>query len=228
MPVSLITCTGGRPEAFALLEQWIAGQTYQGELDWIVVDDCDPPTCCTMGQTVIRPRPRWSPGQCTMPRNLIEGLEAAQHEKILFIEDDEAYLPGYVADMVTLLDMAQLAGEIPAHYYHVVKRQYREINNHRHASLCQTGIRRELRTRVKALAERAQPFIDVKLWDPVAASLLVTASNVVSIKGMPGRPGIGAGHRARASWAKDPDLRKLASWLGEEGAAKYERFGRPA
>lgn len=225
MPISLITCTGGRPEAFALLERWVAGQIFSGRFEWIVVDDCDPPTEVRMGQHVIRPASRWTPASgCTLGRNLAVGLAQASHDKILFLEDDEAYMPDYFESMALLLDHAMIAGEIPARYYHVGRRVFRVIDNWKHASLCQTGIRRAAAQLVYGLCTRATPFIDLELWRACQDRILVQAENVVSIKGLPGRPGVGVGHRPHGTaWTSDPDLAQLYRWLGRE-ASLYAQF----
>jgi len=203
---------------------WMVRQDLRNtSVEWIVVDDCDPPTHVRFGQTVIRPMPRWEPGgKQTFTRNMLAGLAAATGEKILFIEDDEFYARAYLQNMNTLLDSSQLVGQAPARYYHVGIRRFRVLPNHTHASLCQTGIRAELKTRLRGLLEASPtPFIDIPLWNPLTAGTLVRgADDVVSIKGLPGRPGIGIGHRPGrgrpASWTPDSNLEQLKRWCGDD------------
>jgi hypothetical protein len=223
--ISLITATGGRPEAFGLLETWIAGQTFR-DFEWIVVDDGPEPTPMNFVQKVYRPHPLWD-GKHTLLRNLLVGLNAARGDKILFIEDDEVYLPDYLGNMNAMLDAAPLAGEIPARYYNIRQRAFREIGNHGHASLCQTGIRAELKQkfmRICSTVPDGSPFVDLTLWKN--NGVLNPAGNVISIKGMPGRRGIGIGHRETLSsaWTADPDLKVLKRWIGIERAGRYEPY----
>jgi len=221
--LSLITPTGGRPAAFRLLERYIADQTYTGMVEWIVVDDGPAPMTITgpkliRAPRVIRREPCWTPrGGPTLVANLAAGLREARGEKILFIEDDECYLPRYLENMEAALDRHQIAGQVPARYYNVRTRTYRVLSNETHASLCQTGIRRELvEPFLGMLQALPNPFLDIPLWRRFGPDgLSFGAADVVSIKGMPGRPGIGAGHRpSGVSWNRDPDCVELRSWVG--------------
>lgn len=221
--VTLITATGGRPEAFALCERWMAKQSYGGELQWIVVDDGPEPTPVNLGQTVVRPAPLWSPGQITLARNLLAALPHVRGEKVLFIEDDEYYGPRYLANMDAALDMAPIAGQVPARYYNLPSRKYRDCGNYAHASLCQTGIRASYLQAVRWVCERNTKFIDIELFRHADSVYLDRfRDDVVGMKGLPGRGGIGMGHKPKGgSWSADPDLAVLNDWLGADAAA-YE------
>lgn len=54
---------------------------------------------------------------------------------------------------------------------------------------------------------------------------LLDSANVVGIKGLPGRPGIGVGHRPDFG-DPDPDGRILAEWLGPALADAYAGYRR--
>jgi glycosyltransferase involved in cell wall biosynthesis len=223
MPLTLITCTGGRQEAFALCERWIVRQTFNGDVQWLVVDDCDPATTLTMGQELIRPTVRWKPGQNTLGRNLLAALPLAVFDKILFIEDDDYYPPEYLAAMAKLLDSYPIAGEAPARYYNVSTRQFKQLHNGHHASLCQTGIRRELVPSLMRIACREQKFIDIPLWRDHGRTGPLMPSTAVGMKGMPGRAGIGMGHRPNAGWSDDQKMQTLCAWIGDDAEA-YAQF----
>ena len=222
MSITLITPTGGRPEAFSLLERFISKQTYQGDIQWIVSDDCDPPTPCTMGQTIVRPTPLWQSGQNTQCRNLLSLIPLVLHDKILICEDDDAYSPYYLETMSNRLDISPIVGETNAHYYNVSTRSYRVLSNVHHASLCQTGIRAEVLPSLSTVCQHNKPWVDMELWrtwrrssqlfrpDPVTGPLCV------GIKGMPGRIGIGSGHRVKFGGAPDPNGTVLRDWVGED------------
>ena len=221
--ITAITCTGDRPGAFELCRRYMQRQTYRGLLQWIVVDDGEVstseqlPACAEQ----IRPEPFWKPGQNTMPRNLIAALAVVRCRKIVFIEDDDWYSPEYLDYMDGLLSQRDLAGEAFAHYYHVPTRQWRMMPNDRHASLCQTGITENLLGNFFKICTDNTDFLDVRLWE-VGGGLL--KRNVwpacVGIKGLPGRPGIGIGHRPSdgGHWEADPTCVVLRSWIGEDAA----------
>jgi hypothetical protein len=235
--LSLVTPTGGRAEAFAFLADDMRAQTYAGPVQWVIVDDCDPPTIVDPRAfrarfapwvvEIVRPSPRWTPGRGpTLTRNLIEGLTAARGTHVLPIEDDDVYLPDYLSNMRTLLSRADLCGQVPARYYNVAERLYREMERGAHASLCQTGFHRRLAERVTELCRGSMPSIDIALWR--TGGQLSPGGDVVSIKGMPGRPGIGVGHRPPpGSGTFDPELRQLAQWIGPARTRRYAPFFRP-
>lgn len=235
--ITLITPTGGRPEAFALCEKYMARQTYKGKINWVVVDDCVPETNCTMGQTVIRPKPAWQPGQNTQSKNLQLAL-AAEHldDKILFIEDDDHYAPGYLDLMSHWLDEAQLVGEKHTRYYNVRHRCSFISANKQHSSLCQTGFRIGILPLVKDICRQGAKFIDMLIWSAAGErgklypfhprfSPGPVSGLCIGMKGLPGRLGIGMGHRQTGRWTPDPDMSTLQSWIGQD-AANYAKYGR--
>ena len=226
MTIALITPTGGRPEAFALCEKWIGQQTYKGEINWIVVDDCVPETRCTMGQTIIRPKPAWRPGQNTQARNLRLALATAGlGGKILFIEDDDYYAPDYLSLVDQWLDEAALVGETHTRYYNVRCRSWHVCANKHHSSLCQTGFRAEILPLVVNACSGREQFLDMTLWSVAAErgrlhpfdphfSPSAHSGLCIGMKGLPGRLGIGMGHKRTKRWTPDPDMSMLRSWIG--------------
>ena len=224
--VTLITCTGGRQEAFALCQKYVERQTYHGPLQWIVVDDVSSGDIyqgyCTISH--IFPEPKWKPGQNTLARNLLVAIPEVQYDKVLFIEDDDWYAADYVEAMAAKLDQHRIAGEIHAHYYQIPTRRYRILQNSQHASLCQTAIRAELLPVLKEVCqETSQDFIDIRLWAAVNQGKgLYDERRCVGIKGMPGRQGIGIGHREQLQGALDPDLHMLRSWIGDDVELYYD------
>ena len=232
--VTVITSTGGRPEAFALCRKWMERQTWTGPLQWIVVDDCVPATTEPEAipsrpdwiVTWIRPEPFWQPGQNTLARNLLAAIPEVTHDRVLFMEDDDWYAPEYVASMVERLDGAEIAGEVPARYHNVARRMFWSLGNGAHASLAQTAISASALPALAGICrDRGSAFIDVTLWQAIPEPRRrVRSSFSVGIKGMPGRPGIGSGHRPTGSgWRADPDLSVLRSWIGDD-AKFYEEF----
>lgn len=227
--VTLITCTGDRPQAFELCRKYVERQTFEGRLQWLIVNDgtytngyIDRPHWRNgqyATETRIFPEPRWQPGQNTLARNLLTAIPEVIYEKVLFVEDDDQISADYVSHMATLLDQASIVGDPNSLYYHLPSRRYRVMRNEGTASLCQTGIRSELLPHLAKVCQDGPDFIDGRLWQMAQRRLLTAIGGVVGIKGLPGRPGIGVGHRPDsrpAGWADDADLSKLREWVGED------------
>lgn len=227
--LTLITPTGGRPEAFALCEKYMARQTFI-DWKWIVVDDCKPETECTMGQAVIRPNKLWLPGGgSTQNQNLLLALDQVNTEFVAVIEDDDWYSPKYLETLCGNLEKVSVVGELPSRYYNVKHRMFRIMPPGGHASLCQTGFRAELLERFKVVCQ-LNSNTDVLLWHQVRSmgihSNLYFGDQVVGIKGLPGRPGAGIGHYPKqrpTHWIQDPGLKTLTEWIGDD-VELYRRY----
>lgn len=203
--LSIVTPTSGRPEAFALLEQWVAAQDYAHPFEWIVASDDTAGYTFHHRQVVIHTTPvRDQHSLCT---NLRAGLAACHGDKIVILEDDDYYAPHYLTTMADWLDEFPLVGSAPAIYYHVGTNRYRRMQSQTHASLAQTGITLAVYHDLMSHARGRSPFVDLALWRGWSGprKLLPSGGLHVSIKGMPGKPGIGIGHRADMG-AYDEDL----------------------
>ena len=228
--VTLITPTGERPEAFELCEKYIKRQTYRGEMQWIVVDDGSTPTKCTMGQTYIRGPKLWRPGINTQRPNMDEALNHVEGDFIFIIEDDDWYAPTYIEKYMQLLQLFPVVGEGNAKYINILERSWREWSNYKHASLCQTALRRELLPRLEEAINSGELFIDCVLWRILFAHKLrpfifFNQDYCVGIKGLPGRRGIGSGHFPReAGFKSDPGFSELKMLIGEEDTKAYMKI----
>lgn len=221
--IQILTATGARPEAFALCERWMAAQTYEGAVTWFIVDDGPEPTPITRSrwpQVVIRPAPFWKPGQNTQARNLLKGIDAIDpRSPVVIIEDDDYYAPDWLAYVASQLERAELVGECRARYYNLALRKGRQLPNVQHASLCSTAMQgRAIGTFRKVCEERGK-FIDLELWRRHKSRHLFTGNRVVGIKGLPGRGGIGMGHREDFRGEFDPDGALLRQWIGDDARA---------
>lgn len=231
--LTIITCTGDRPEALTLCARYVARQTWQGPLQWIVVDDGAEPSplpkaADNVSRTHIRRAPSWRHGGNTLALNLLAALPEVQYDRVLFVEDDDAYAPDYCAVMANLLDVTGIAGDPISLYYHVPSQRYRIMENLGHASLSQTGIRAELLPLLRQICRESPDFIDARLWARSRCPrVLRRIGKVVGIKGLPGRAGIGVGHRPDerpTEWTDDPQGAVLREWIGREDSQLYERF----
>lgn len=218
--ISVITPTGGRPEALALLDEYIRRQTM--ECQWIVVDDCPEPAQTSADMT-ITPSPLWTAGDNTQCRNIAAALPYVRYDKILIMEDDDWYADTYIEVMANMLDDYDLVGEGFARYFNVRNFSYMQHENASHASLCSTGMKGDATSILKALLRENCPWIDVELWRAFNGGKIVFENKGLSvgIKGMPGRAGIGMGH----SMIKDIDPQKLQEWIGDD-CSKYNEYTR--
>lgn len=220
--LTLLTATGARPEAWAICEKLMARQDYAGPVRWVIVDDgpeAQPVAFQRAGWAVevVRPAPYWTAGQNTQARNLTAGLDVIDtDESVAVIEDDDYYSPGYLSAVAGWLERRPLVGESRARYYNVTTGRGHQMGNVRHASLCSTAVRGEGLRALRAAVRQADKFIDIALWRMLPGRLYDTR-HVVGIKGMPGRGGIGAGHRD--TFGQPMSLR---DWIGED-AALYGR-----
>lgn len=229
--LTLITPTGGRPEAFMVCQAYMAQQSYKGDVQWIVVDDCEeesPYQAPAHWELLrLRPQPFWHPGENTQCRNMLLALEQVRHDKILIIEDDDYYHPRYLELMSARLQEASLVGEKHALYYNVAWRCYHHCCNESHASLCQTGFTRKMLPEVLRYCQQGIKFIDIELFRTLEKRCLYPHTGYcIGIKGLPGRKGIGIGHsnKGGTTWAPDRNLRNLRKWIGTDANLYYARY----
>ena len=221
--VTVITPTGDRPEALALLRRWMATQTRQPD-QWLIIDDGKKRVKKEEfpGATVIRRRPRTDDPPCTLGENLKAAVPLVAHDKVLVMEDDDWYGPAYIETMAVLLDAHEVVGISGTNYYHPGIPGFREMGRGDHASLSQTGIRKsalpELLRAIPGDGVLPDCSVDLRLWKNCNGNgHLITGEGLklhCSIKGMPGRPGAGVGHDKRF-YTVDPDLIKFNEWCGD-------------
>jgi hypothetical protein len=199
--------------------------------DWIVLDDGEVPTVCTMGQAYIRcPEYR---GRGSLVSKVLRVIESAlpKGDALAFIEDDDYYAPDYLEAQSKRLASCAVAGEGRAIYYNVAGRWWYAHQNMTHASLCQTVLRVEALPILLSVTRASEdPFIDVRLWGAAKECGKVFDPDghptLVGIKGMPGRSGYGCGHRHHAAAKQDPSLSHLKTLIGND-ASFYEPFYNP-
>ena len=226
--LTLLTATGCRPQAWRLCERWMMAQDYPGAVRWLVVDDGEEPQPVTFERAgwsleVIRPTPRWKPGMNSQARNLLAGLDRLEpNDSLVVIEDDDYYGPGYLSAAESWLKRGELVGECMARYYNVARRVGRQLNNRSRASLCSTAMRGAAIKQFRKECKPGVQFIDMSLWlNFKGPKVLKETKHVVGIKGLPGRGGIGMGHKETFIGAQDPDGALLHEWVGED-ARYYE------
>lgn len=202
--INLLTPTGARPEAFAKCVEHMQNQTYKGKVRWIIVDDgpeaMETPIIKDWEIVHIRPEPLWEPGQNTQCRNVREGIKHIADGPLIIIEDDDQYAPWWIEKCEERLQDYDLIGEAPSLYRHLNGTE-KWMNNKKHASLCATAMKGKV---IQELSRITQHYkgIDFNLWKECQrkrykTKLFPFEGGVIGIKGYPGRPGIGVGHRLR-------------------------------
>lgn len=225
--LTLITPTGGRPESLSRCSTYVSRFKHLDiPVQWIVIDDVDVPEYRSTLQladvelTLLSAYHRWGPGQNTLALNLLACIPEVKYDSVLFIEDDDWYSPEYASVMYSALQSHELVGEVPSRYYHVPSKKYRLMENKHHASLCQTGMRSSALPFLKKLCEESSNFIDIRLWRSEAfRKHTLNTEYCVGMKGLPGRPGIGIGHKPAATdinWRNDFSLTMLSYWIGKD------------
>lgn len=226
-PFTLLTPTCDRPAGFALAERWMAAQTVP-VTNWVVADGGGVPVVPTLGQRHIHVRT--PPGARNFTTNLLRGLEVVTGDILIVIEDDDYYAPTHLERILEQIHQRGIgiAGDDEQRYYNVQHRRWRVFQN-RGASLCQTAIRRELFPLLVRAISEAQKIghgygVDGALWQsaPPAAKSLVRTKTVVGVKGLPGRPGLGIGHRPTGpGWTDDQNGQQLRAWIGADADAYF-------
>lgn len=216
---TIITMTGDRPEAFSRCEYYVKRQVIK-PASWIVVDDGQVPTVCTMDQTVVRRMRKHNDPMHTLVPNLLAGLEEVRTENVVIFEDDDWYHPHHLWKVQEKLQKVELAGEGKPMYYNVATKHYKEFNDVTlRTSLCATGFKASLIPLIKELCSQDNtPFLDMKLWmQPVSKNVYHPSTDgryCIGIKGMPGRKGIGIGHTPPKHWEKDQNGNVLRRLIG--------------
>ena len=236
MKVSVITPTCDRPVGFALAERWMARQTRQPD-EWIIADGGQTPAVCQQGQVHLwltfplqghGPAP---PGPQNLADNLLVGLDAATGDVIVFWEDDDWYAPTHLEQLVAQLEQPDVwaAGDDTQRYYNLQFAVWRTFPN-RGACLCQTGIQRAVIPTLQHVIHRCRQSesygIDGRFWEAIPRRHwnLQPTLTCLGMKGLPGQPGLGIGHRPTLRdrrWKADPGHAQLRAWIGDADAEIY-------
>lgn len=217
--LTLLTVTGMRQEAWGICLKLMERQSYQGFVKWVIVDDGETPQETTFKRgswelTIIRREPFWKEGENTQRVNLLTGMNyISDNEKVVIIEDDDYYPENWLKTISDKLDSYDLVGDAPAKYYNVKTGRGRALDNLKHSSLCSTGMKGSAIAEFRKLLRIKQTFIDIELWRKCKNKHLFSDGGVVGIKGLPGRGGIGGGHKASFG---EQDARLLESWIGQD------------
>jgi len=231
MKILAITCTGGRPDAWALCQNYMHRQTRRPD-HWLVLDDCDPQTAFVDG--VVRPSWRWKPKtENTIRKNLLHALRQSllvDFDVCFLMEDDDWYAPEYIERLApAAMENRGMVGLKHSYDYNVRFRGFRENKNDGHCTGASTAWHRDATASLlEAIQNNNVPTLDRFMWrkTPDVPKAKFARHDFVGIKGMPGRGGTVRTHRQEHLVNPDPDMEKLKEWIGEDWR-NYERFYTP-
>ena len=226
MRISVITPTADQPRGIELLEGYMSRQTVQPD-EWIVADDGNVPARLTMGQLHLV-RPRMQEGGRSLASNMLAALDRVTGDVVVVFEHDDWYASDHIETSLLGLRQARATGSKWQRYYNVEHRCWIMMQNIGSA-LCNTAFRTDLAPAMRVAAERALEAgtygLDRLFWDSLSGAdkCITETETVVGIKGLPGRPGLGLGHRPNASrqWTFDPDAEKLREWVGNDASSYF-------
>lgn len=160
---------------------------------------------------------------------MLAALEQAHGDVIIVMEHDDWYRPNHIETCLRELQGYAATGSAWQRYYNVTQRCWRVMRNVGSA-LCNTAFTAHLMPAMRSACEHAREQnkigIDRMFWDSVGDSQknITEAETVVGIKGLPGRTGLGLGHKpdlcSTHGWTSDQHAVKAAEWLGDD-VARY-------
>ncbi|MGR9107779.1 MAG: glycosyltransferase family A protein [Gammaproteobacteria bacterium] len=228
MKLQVITPTADQPTGIALLEEFMAGQTIQPD-EWIVMDDGNVPAMLTMGQRHIV-RKRRHEGGASLAANILSAVEYLDGDIIAIMEHDDFYQKNHLETAVKRLKETNCwaTGSYVQRYYYLPGRQFIIMRNIGSA-LCNTTFRGDLVLYLQDAAMRAFRAkaigVDRLFWERIPKKFWDSngTTTMVGIKGLPGRAGLGMGHRPnkKRNWMNDPKGEQLRKWVGDEYAKRY-------
>jgi hypothetical protein len=230
MNIAIITPTGGRPKQIQLCAEFMHRQDYEGKVLWVIVDDVLPVTTKFISNEFrdnwkvlkIYPQKKWMPGLNTQASNLLKGIDIIaffEVDYVFIIEDDDYYSPQYLSVMMEKLKGCDVAGQMYTIYYDVVNRGWMRNGNVGHASLFQVAFRLSVLDTFKAICTQKNKFIDMSFFRAInhrKVNLFDGQDLAIGIKGLPGRAGIGMGHRMDVKMTSDVNFEKLKELIGED------------
>lgn len=236
--ITVITPTGDRHVALERLKYYVERQTIKPD-HWIISDDGkELPATDFLNQ--LAPWVKYCkrvPGTNkakSFTGNLLNCIAniPSSTKYIIIMEDDDWYHETYIEETIKRFrnDTYKLVGQPKTIYYQVNRWAYRINGNKDRASLCETSMHIDVLPKLKKMCEvkRDSAFVDARLWkyareNKIPNFLYEDKRLVIGIKGMPGRKGIGVGHRSK-TYRRDPYGEYLEKLIGKEDAAYYKRL----
>ena len=240
MKTLLLTLASDQHAGFRFSVQWSNRCLEFGDIDanWLVVDDgeepCEPllrDSLCHQIDYIKLPHDNIR-GMDSLRRNLVRALKGILEYRctpdtiVFFLEDDWLRADWYRDALQTFEDHEHLMllGETQTRYYHVGTRRHHTFRPNGRSALSCTAMRYN-HSLIQWLIDRAESdrtiMLDDRLWNKGPLQdheKLLHPESVynVGIKGLPGKPGLGMGHRLDAKHPADTDMSLLRQWIGDD------------
>lgn len=225
MKLTVVTCTGGRPELFALCRRWVERQT-MAPTRWLVTTDCgDHPDAPSAD--IVRIPDDFDVAQVGTPsratRALVYALRLVEPDSaVVIMEDDDWYGPRYIAELMA--SPRWMSHQLSMWLYQVPSRQYVNVDYPMPVE-GMLGFKAGNVSRViEWILKKPRPPIDS---DPLPMQQLVQIKGAGF--GLPGRRGATKkhipGHHKLKGLHEDLDLSVFRSLLGDDADA-YLRLVR--
>ena len=205
---TVLTPTGDRGVALERCLYYLERQTVKPD-QWLVVDDGSVKTASKLETKLpiqIINRTFDKKKANSFITNIREAIPYIKFNNIIIFEDDDWYHPTYIDRTLQRLREVAICGQPNAVYYNIKFRRYRINGNTWRASFCETAFKSRLLPKLKKLCRPgSSAFLDSRLWQHCVKNklpfrLYQDARLCIGIKGLPGRTGIGIGHRRDRDW----------------------------
>lgn len=192
--LTLVTPTGGRPEAFDLCLKYVSRFVIEHPTLWAIMDDVgdvverlDPSDwVLPNGVHVVPYRSQAALNNVAKSLSALLRIVSVMREKsevtgpTLVIEDDDWYHPQYVRCLLSLFqavvceaETPLIVGFVPSTYYNVKNCGIHHFANEKHASLCNTAVSSEgFQHLVRAAETCKRHFVDDQLWNKMPETQL--------------------------------------------------------
>lgn len=242
--IAILTPTGDRPLGLSLLSKWLSRQTFTGDVQWIIGDDSQEHVEVENPQGggffTVHQRNNFSEvGMVSHCKNLLSTMQYIDAPIVAIMEDDDCYPPTYLEDVYRALQTLDIVGQKGAMYFNLRFLKFQKLVTSC-GTMSSTAFRVDHLKYFLPLIEKhlkeKRGGLDGALWDNVWDKKLrgtlaerEKKRQVVSMKGLPGRFGIGGGHKERTyqfHGIPDPDMGTLESWIGKYAADQYREVRR--
>ena len=247
MKALLFTMASDQHVGFSFATRYVNRCLLDSEISarWLIVDDGAEPVPIPLDELrcdvdYVRREPENITGMDSLRRNLRTGLDrmltyGCDPETVVFFVEDDWLAGDWMTDALKAFSENEnllLFGETGTRYYNVASRRHHTFRPNGRSALACTAMRMHpgiIRWIIDyALPERTI-MMDDRLWrkGPIRDCdkiLRPESRYCVGIKGLPGKAGLGMGHRFDERHPQDADLTLLKEWVGVSDASLYETF----
>jgi hypothetical protein len=223
--IDIITPSGDRPRQFSLCKEWMKRQDFTDKVHWIIADDSIDGHYDTSEMpsnweiTHLKIKRTKTPEYSSQGENLFLALNEIKYDKIVMIEDDDYYTPGWLSLCSSQLDTYGMFGVKNLINYNLGNRTwlYKTYAGRDNNPMCSTSLRSDLVEELKVICTSNMDKFDHLIWEKKKTFYLkeYKIPPVIGIKGLPGRAGMTLKHRTILP-NKDPHLQAFKDLVSEE------------